>query len=564
MKKANILKGLSALMIAGAMQSCSSDYLDVAPSSEVSNKDVTTTATGIRLATYGIFKQMYCQYDYFYGFRWFNGEPWFSMVYGEVTGQDYISLFWQRSSNTIVSWDAMTQDTYTADAIAWNYLYGLIGQCNNILSGLEEDLTGEVAFRAAQAYTMRAHAYTRLLQVYGPRWADSSEGKAPSVVLRTNPADPEDVNSPLASMNEVLSLIYKDLDKAIALYGESGMSRKYLWETDMQIAKGIYARAALLKNDYQKAQTMAKEAREGYPVMSANAYETCGFTKQTSETMWATSDDYAGIYYAGFGSSYACNGAYPRLWMSIGAGAINLDLYNKMDAEKDVRAKLFFTPDKVDAADRGLFWDSKCVSSATGNVNVDGTKLQAALQEFCDERYAATGAANGWIAPYSVDGAGNLITTPDDGAVTTQFGAQFKFWAIDDYGSSSFTMMRGSELLLIEAEAACHNGDEATAKNCLDELNANRIEGYTATTASGSALLDEVKIARRLELWGEGFSWFDYKRWNEPIERQSWAAGDPNSGNWPALMAKDFGTDVNNGWRWVIPRKETEYNQGAK
>ena len=37
-----------------------------------------------------------------------------------------------------------------------------------------------------------------------------------------------------------------------------------------------------------------------------------------------------------------------------------------------------------------------------------------------------------------------------------------------------------------------------------------------------------MKFYRRLDLWGEGQNWFDYKRWNEPIVRKAISDG----GNW--------------------------------
>lgn len=115
-------------------------------------------------------------------------------------------------------------------------------------------------------------------------------------------------------------------------------------------------------------------------------------------------------------------------------------------------------------------------------------------------------------------------------------------------------------MLLIEAEAACHNNDEATAKECLLELNEKRIEGYALPQVSGDALLEEVKLNRRIELWGEGFNWFDYKRWNEPIVRRAWEVNNPASNNIPASMAGTYDVDKQRGWRWVIPLGETQYN----
>ncbi|MEZ3550900.1 MAG: RagB/SusD family nutrient uptake outer membrane protein [Muribaculaceae bacterium] len=577
MKRNNIIKGLAAITITGCLASCSSDYLDLAPKSEISNKDVTTSVTAIRLAAYGVFKSQYMQYGAYYGFRWFNGEPWLSAVYGDVTGGDYISYFWQRSSPTIVDWQAMSADNYTSDIIPWSYCYGIISQCNTILSSLEADAepTGEIAFRIAQAYTMRAHAYSRLLQIFGPRWADAKGGSELTVPLRLKQPDPADTQMTRASMGDVLKTIYNDLDNALELYAKSGVKRTYAWEADASVAKGVYARAALLKDDWATAQKMAHEARQGYGIMSADTYVTCGFAKNTSETMWAVSDDYSGIYYASYGATYACNGAYPTLWGSTGGGAISMDLYRKLDAENDVRASLFFTPDKVSEEVKPLFYTAGYTAAASMNVNVlmqledgtiTGTPLQKELQKFAEERYAACGRLNGWSFPYAVAGEGTQIADPATGATLTQFGAQFKFWGIDGYSSCAYNMMRASEMLLIEAEAACHNSQEAVAKSCLDELNANRINGWKGTDLTGDALLEEIKVARRIELWGEGFNFFDFKRWNQPIERRVWVAGDATSGNWPSVMVGEgtFQTSKSNGWRWVIPQNESQYNTAVK
>lgn len=172
------------------------------------------------------------------------------------------------------------------------------------------------------------------------------------------------------------------------------------------------------------------------------------------------------------------------------------------------------------------------------------------------EMYNRVGAAKAWPWPYTNPGYGQYYTK----GTVVPFGGQFKFWSVDFYGSSSFPFMRATEMLLIEAEAACHNGDYATAQNNLEELNENRIEGYTKSTNTGDALLEEVKLNRRIELWGEGFNWFDLKRWGEPINRVSWKENDVDSNNIPASQAINFAPDYNNGWRWIIPRKETQYN----
>ncbi|BFP41809.1 hypothetical protein FGF1_26540 [Flavobacteriaceae bacterium GF1] len=36
--------------------------------------------------------------------------------------------------------------------------------------------------------------------------------------------------------------------------------------------------------------------------------------------------------------------------------------------------------------------------------------------------------------------------------------------------------------------------------------------GYSRSASTGSDLVDEIYFQRRIELWGEGVSWFDLKR----------------------------------------------------
>ena len=81
-----------------------------------------------------------------------------------------------------------------------------------------------------------------------------------------------------------------------------------------------------------------------------------------------------------------------------------------------------------------------------------------------------------------------------------------------------YVYMRAAEMYLIEAEAKARLG-EASAAQVLFDLVSTRDPGYTMSTASGDGLVEEIYLQRRIELWGEGFGWYDLKRLKKPLVR---------------------------------------------
>ena len=154
----------------------------------------------------------------------------------------------------------------------------------------------------------------------------------------------------------------------------------------------------------------------------------------------------------------------------------------------------------------------------------------------------------GFSCYYTVGSEGKINVGPGRNAdlVVTPIGAQIKFFSYAPYGTGHYPYMRASEMVLAEAEAAYHNGDENTAKACLNEINGKRIPGYTCTS-TGEDLFNEIKLCRRIELWGEGQNWSDFKRWNMPINRRAWIADDATSGNWTPEISGEVLPDANYG-----------------
>ncbi|WP_232789204.1 hypothetical protein [Sphingobacterium sp. UDSM-2020] len=60
--------------------------------------------------------------------------------------------------------------------------------------------------------------------------------------------------------------------------------------------------------------------------------------------------------------------------------------------------------------------------------------------------------------------------------------------------------------------------------------------------------------------WGEGFDWFDMKRWGDPIIRNAHA----NGGNFLTSLAVTINPQDKNKWTWSIPLRESDYNKGLE
>ncbi|MDN3671470.1 RagB/SusD family nutrient uptake outer membrane protein [Flavobacterium branchiarum] len=74
------------------------------------------------------------------------------------------------------------------------------------------------------------------------------------------------------------------------------------------------------------------------------------------------------------------------------------------------------------------------------------------------------------------------------------------------------------------------------------------------STKTGQALVDEVIFQRRIELWGEGFRFFDLKRTNSDLDRTGANHNSTYVGGVFSVPASD------KRWQWLIPRAEINAN----
>ena len=534
-----INKLFAGSLLAGMMlvSSCAGDYLDTAPTDSTGATDAVGTTANAMKALNGIAKIMTTQHSYFGG--GFAGENNIMIQYESYPSENYNYNYYASGWSPIFNQEFHTRTNSIYDAYAWYYYYTIAGNANTILANIDnaEGTEAERNFVKASALTFRAYAFEKLVHYYCWRWQDSNNGASQGIVLRL---DESTGGQGYATLAETYAQIYKDLDEAIMLFEQSGMDRNasQVWMPNINVAHAIYARAALTKQDYTKALTEAKLARQNYPLMS-NAEYHAGFCNPTSEWIFGSfGSAQENNWYWSYGTQYACNGYYANAaGAANGAGSIGRELINRIP-NNDARKALFLTEDKFPGYN---FNDGSAMDLGYGILGMgdDEKKADALWEEAA--AYCQKMAVSGLEAPYQ---AGYMY-----------LGGQLKFYVFDTPGVSYLPFIRSSEMVLVEAEANYFLNDETAARAALVELNATsgRNPEYTCDK-SGEALWNEIMDYRELELWGEGFAWSDYKRWNRDIVRHSFAEG----GNAHISVAKTIPASGVNKWTWDVPLNETE------
>lgn len=506
------------------LSSCADDYLDTMPESSTATGTIVESAANAKMAINGICRMMSTQYLSSQGF---NGEGTIKTWYGNYPGNDF-------QKTNLTSWAPLTNSTYNERNTAtycyfpWFYYYKIIVNANAILVNME-NMTGSDSdknFIKAQALTFRAYSYFMMSQLYCYRWVDSNNGASRGLPLRL---DLSTGDLPASTLAETYAQVYSDLDEAIAAFNSSSQKRDAddNYSPDLSVAYAIYARAALTRQDWSNAAKYAALARQGYSLMSNEDYINSGFNTPNDEWIWSVYDAgdqtiyyYSFFAYQGSNSSAGACRNYPC--------AISKELYDQIPAT-DVRRLMFAGPTEEEMEEKNAK-GNYCISRTNSHVT-EGSFYKRIKAEYGDKLYSTSK-----VSAYM----------------------QFKHQAKEQPGIGENVNFRAAEMYLIEAEAKCMmGGSDTEIQNLLVELNAGsgRNPEYTCDK-TGADLLAEVKLYRRIELWGEGFDWFDYKRWNEPIVRKTYDDG----GSFHAQFAVTNQPQDNNKWTWVFPAKECDLN----
>jgi hypothetical protein len=213
-----------------------------------------------------------------------------------------------------------------------------------------------------------------------------------------------------------------------------------------------------------------------------------------------------------------------------------------------------------DYNNREWMWGSHQISEQTTyfysffaymSANFNSTNIRTNPKAINNVLYNKISATDVRKKLWSPDGSG--IPVPEGGVVMPY--ANRKFLVAGTSSVGDVPNMRAAEMYLIEAEADARLGLNVAAADVLYTLAVNRDPSYVKSTLTGDDLIGEIMTQRRVELWGEGFRFFDLKRLNQSLDRNG---TNHSSVLTTGVMAVPAG-DVR--WQFLIPQDEINANK---
>ncbi len=387
-------------------------------------------------------------------------------------------------------WTAHRSDVNVLSQFPYEMYYRIIGNANIGIANIDKAVGP-----AADRNTLKGEALA--LRAFGYFNLVQLYGKRYNAAAKPNTQlgvplvlEPSTAGKARNTVEEVYTQINKDLAEAAALLSSTRVNKSHI---NLNVVKGLQARVALVQQDWANAAKFAAEARAGYQPMNATQYQD-GFADITNpEWMWGFDhlEDQT-EYFGAYHSYISCN--YNSTVIRTYPKVINSLLYKQIPAT-DVRSKMWVES-----------------PTATNSIVPPG----GVRPKFLNQKFRLPG----------------VPSTSAQGDVP---------------------YMRAAEMYLIEAEAKARLNDAAGASKVLFDLIKTRDANYVQSTSTGNALLEEILLHRRIELWGEGHRFLDLKRMNAPLNR--------NGTNAIASVALLF--DVAPGdvrWEFLIPRREINAN----
>jgi len=489
--KTLLISGLSLLSI---FSSCESEYLEKDPTESASELLITSNLDNLNIALNGMHRNMYNRQNGSQGQIGATGI----LIYMDVMGEDLV--FPSTGNNWFISvlrWLDNTNASSSSLFYPYDFYYGQIRIANIILKATPS-VTGDQVLKdkvMGEAYAFRAYCYFMLTQIYAKRYVAGTNNSQPGVPLRLD----DSFNPiPRSSVEEVYASINSDLEKSFSLL--TGKARSDKSHFNVNVVKGLMARVALIQEKYTDAVAYAKEARQGFELMTNTQYKS-GFNNYSNpEWIWGykpieTTTESFGNFMAYMSRNY--NSTQIRQAPKV----VNNLLYAQFPST-DVRRQ---------------------VIEPTGIHSSLSLSSSYKKYPYTSQKFLSVNAAG------AVDNNTSLGDIP---------------------------FMRAAEMYLIEVEALAKDNKETESKIVFNQFTKNRNPSFAGTTKSGTAYIDEILTSRRLELWGEGFRFLDLKRLNLPLDRTGANHVSAVTNNLDMVPAGD------KRWTWLIPQDEINASQG--
>ncbi len=399
----------------------------------------------------------------------------------------------------------------------YNYQTKFVNTTNNVIAAVNvESATDTQKGYLGAAYAYRAMLYLDMAREYEYLPTDVTEAKSPfgndvlglTVPIVTESMSEEEArNNKRATRAEMSEFIKSDLDKAAEYIPMLDKTTKTLPHLDC--VYGLYARLYMWIEDYANAEKYARMAINEYGGRPMNQEEslntTTGFN-DLSKWMWGTQDTKESLWsnLANW-ASMVCN---ETSYGYAGGGGCN----NMLDRRMYERLN--------DTDWRKLEWKAPAGSALDGkNLYVNDT-FGASLADYSGLKFRPNGGVQ---SPYTTASA------------------------------TAFPLMRVEEMYFIEAEAAAQQGS-ANGKQLLETfMKTYRDANYSCKVSDKEAVVEEIVFQKRIELWGEGLSFFDIKRLNYSATR-----GYEGTNH---LAEERFNSNGRPAWmNWVISANEEEGN----
>lgn len=284
-------------------------------------------------------------------------------------------------------------------------------------------------------------------------------------------------NNPRATHAQMLEFILSDLDKAEGYITNLALSSKDIPHLD--VVYGLKARAYMWDGQHDKAAEYARKAitaHGGKPLTEAEWVDKVNGFNNANNGSWMMSatmnketlgERYNLCNWTGWMSAEAqfgyaaLGGVYPRITTS---------LYNRI-ADTDFR-KLSFKAPKGHALE--------------GKTTYVNDAIGADLPSYTTVKFR----------PGQAD---------------------FKNYQVG--AACSYPLMRLEEMYLIEAEAVAHTNPTQGQSLINTFMQQYRDKNYNCTLTDADSLVNEIVLQKRIELWGEGQTFFDIKRLNLSVTR---------------------------------------------